>query len=55
LFCCRLSDSLEGVGHADVTGIGVGGDISRQILVLQCFDAILKSLDKLVADEEPTL
>ena len=41
----RLSDSLEGVGHADV---GVGSDVGRHILVLQCFDAIFKSLQNIV-------
>ena len=38
-----MSDALENTSHGDGSG-----DLSRQILVLDSFDSILKSLEKIV-------
>ena len=43
--CCRLADALESMSHHSD---GVRSDISRQIVVIECFQSLLSSLEKIV-------
>ena len=42
---CRLADALESMSHHSD---GVRSDISRQIVVIECFQSLLSSLEKIV-------
>jgi hypothetical protein len=50
-FCSRLADALESMSHSD----GARSDIARQILVIDCFQSLLSSLEKIIDNQNDIL